>query len=466
MYLLPFNCKATPLEVKNGCNETTVANVPAYRDEPYAPSDPNLNPWALLYYRQGNRDPQKYWNDEAKKIYNDFKGLLKADAEQKAAVTQTIAAAKNDEEKIVALTSYVRKRVRNLTDADVTEAERADFLKKLPKDRERTSSEIFKSGIGFPFELNVLFGALVTQAGFDVRPVLVANRSEVVVDVKTLPERYLVDDTVMGVKTGDSLRIVNVSSKYLYPGMLTPGEEGMTAIVADPKAAAFMVTPVAAPEASVEQRTANLMLSSDGSLTGNVEEAYTGHKAEYYRSQLARKSPSQREEWFHDRVVRMFPSATMTGLKLENIEDASKPFQVGYQLDAPLVAQVTGKRILFHPNAFRRSQGGPFSASERRLPIQFPYAWKEIDEVHIEFPYGFELENADSPGSFDFGDPGAYQLTMTVKTGAGTELIVSREFTFGAKGILAFQVAAYPSLKKVFDEVQLRDSHTLSLRGN
>ena len=45
-------------------------------------------------------------------------------------------------------------------------------------------------------------------------------------------------------------------------------------------------------------------------------------------------------------------------------------------------------------------------------------------------------------------------------------MIVSREFTFGANGGLSFKPDAYPTLKGIFDEVQLRDTHTLSLRGN
>src|SRR5438093_5571609 len=52
MYILPFNCNPTPLQQgKEGWTETTVTDVPAVRDEPYAPSNPNVQPWALLYYR-------------------------------------------------------------------------------------------------------------------------------------------------------------------------------------------------------------------------------------------------------------------------------------------------------------------------------------------------------------------------------------------------------------------------------
>ena len=52
------------------------------------------------------------------------------------------------------------------------------------------------------------------------------------------------------------------------------------------------------------------------------------------------------------------------------------------------------------------------------------------------------------------------------RKGAATELILSRELTFGAKGAIAFPASVYPTLKKIFDEIELRDTHTLSLKGN
>jgi hypothetical protein len=55
---------------------------------------------------------------------------------------------------------------------------------------------------------------------------------------------------------------------------------------------------------------------------------------------------------------------------------------------------------------------------------------------------------------------------MGVKKGPVAQLSVVRELTFGAKAKLRFDASVYPGLKKIFDEIQLRDGHTLSLRGN
>src|SRR5208283_2039505 len=51
MNLRPFNCKPTPLKEGNdGFTSTTLENVPAFREEPMMPGEPNVRPWVLVYY--------------------------------------------------------------------------------------------------------------------------------------------------------------------------------------------------------------------------------------------------------------------------------------------------------------------------------------------------------------------------------------------------------------------------------
>ena len=103
-----------------------------------------------------------------------------------------------------------------------------------------------------------------------------------------------------------------------------------------------------------------------------------------------------------------------------------------------------------------------FSASQRKYPVYFPYAWQEQDSVTIEVPAGFALDNADAPAPLDFGATGAYKVKILTR--GGRELISEREFTFGREGRLLFAAETYPQLKKIFEEIQKRDDHTISLK--
>lgn len=467
MYLLPFNCAPSPIKLENdGYSSTTLTNVPASRHEPYAPSDPNLEAWALLFYRDsGSKDPDKYWNAEGKKAYREVKDLVKSSDELKAAATEAVSGLAQDEDKVTALVTALHKKLRNLFDSEVTEAERVKFFERLVRGRDRNSAEIFKSGIATSSEMNVVFAALAMEAGLEARPALIASRDEYIFNPK-FADRYFLDNTGIAVKLSSTWKVVDASRKLLTPGMLPWQEDGMMALITDPKTPTFVQIPASPPESSAERRTAQLRLSDIGTLSGDVDESYTGHRAEGLREEIKGKSPAQRDDWLRDRVVQMFPDAEVTAIDLQNADDARKPLTARYHLDAPRYAQVTGKRILFQPNAFRRGKGSPFSASERRFPVDFPYGWQEVDEVHIRLPEGFSLDNADNPGGLDFGEPGSYRLQMGITKGAEPEFQMHREFTFGNKGLLLFQAESYATLKRIFDSIQVRDTHTISLKGN
>src|SRR5262249_18806430 len=142
------------------------------------------------------------------------------------------------------------------------------------------------------------FAALAAQAGLEVRPAMVGSRDEAAIDPRRIADRYFVDASEVAVKAGDSWKVFNVSNKELFPGMLPSDEEGSFAIIGDPKGAIIQSTPVSPPDSSVEVRNAQLTLSSDGTLTGDVVEGYSGYRAQRYRSQLIDDPAAKREEYF------------------------------------------------------------------------------------------------------------------------------------------------------------------------
>jgi hypothetical protein len=244
--------------------------------------------------------------------------------------------------------------------------------------------------------MNVVFAAMAQQAGLEARPALVSDRTERLFHPKGTPDTFFLHNIDKAVKQGEDWKVYDVSTKLLPPGMISWREEGVYALIADPKSANFILTPVSPAEASAEVRTAHLQLSPDGTLEGDVEESYTGHRGEEYRFELNGKSPAQREEWLRDRITKMFPDADVTELKIESVGDPTHPLRATYHFDAPHYAQVTGKRLLFQSSPFHRAIASRFSASERRFPVEFPYGWREFDEIHIQLPPQWALDNGES----------------------------------------------------------------------
>jgi hypothetical protein len=465
MSILPFHCKLPPTQTdSHGYESFTLENMPAFHEEPIMPGEPNVRSWALVYYSDGgHREPEKYWANVGKEQYNKYlKPAIKASNDIKEAAATATSGATSDEEKVLALIRYIRQNLRDLFGTRVTEAERAQILKDMPKDRYRTATEIFKSGIGDSDELNTLFAAMATSAGLEVRPALMADRD--IVFVPAMADSYFLRHIDMGVNIGGNWKLYDVSTRDLPANMLSWSEEGMNALLSDPKKPVFIQAPIAPPEASSRVRKAKFTLSDQGAIEGDVDLQYSGHSAEERRNELAGESDARRLERFKDQLKKMYPDAEISAIRIENAADPEKPLELHYHMKMEGYSQRTGKRILLQPFFFQRGDSPMFSASERKYPIYFPYAWQEHDSVTFELPAGFALDNASAPPSLDFGAPGAYKVQILTRR--GHELISERDFTFGKEGRLLYGAEVYSQLKHIFDEVQRRDDHTISLKQN
>jgi hypothetical protein len=330
----------------------------------------------------------------------------------------------------------------------------------MPKNRFRTSAEIFKSGIGSADELNVLFAAMASQAGLEARPALLPSRSDVAFDPR-MTDDYFLRSIDMAVRIGETWKLYDIGARLLPPGMLTWQEEGVEALLSDPKKPEFIQTPISPPEASLSQRSARMKLSADGELEGDVDEAYSGNEGLDRRIALEGESESKQQELAKEEITRVFSNAEVSQLRIENADDPELPLTVHYHVRIPGYATRTARRIVLQPFYFQRGSTPLFSAGERQYRIVLPHAWKEADDVTIEFPAGFELDKADNPGGIGLGNAGAYVLKMGTQD---NNLVCYRELTFGRKGALTFDRSNYPAIKSAFDIIHQHDNHAITLK--
>ena len=458
-----FNCQATQMEPdKDGYSSVTLENVPAFREEPLMPSEANVRPWVLVYYDHGEKryDPDQYWNDVGKRAYWTLKGNLKASGELQQAATRAVAGAKDDNEKAILLIRWIRANIRDLWGRHVTDDERKALIKKAPRNRGRTAEEIVKSGIGNSGEMNELFAALALAVGLDARPALVANRNDMVFDKRVVESGFL-DSVEMAVSIGGKWKIYDVGTRLLPAGMLSWTEEGVAALITDSTKPEFVTVPTASPADSLAKRTATLKLAEDGAIEGDVSQTWTGHAAERLRRDLDGESAERQQDGFKEAIMKRFPAAEVTALRLWNVDGGEQPLELSYYIRVPNYASRTGKRILFQPLFFAHGDTPLFTAAERHYEVTLPFPWQDSDSVTIHIPDGFQLENADRPGELGFGKPGSYKLSISARKG---DLVCTRELTFGDNGMIAFVRDAYPKLKNIFDEVHRRDETTLSLK--
>ncbi|HEV2764335.1 MAG TPA: DUF3857 and transglutaminase domain-containing protein [Pyrinomonadaceae bacterium] len=457
----------TPKKVKDGFYELSMTNVPAFREEPHMPPADQVRSWTLVYYAPERKlEPAKFWQETGREFHEALKSKMKPNDEVKQAAAEAVGDATTPEQKLERLFNFVRAKVKNVYDdaSGFTAAERAAFK------GNKSPSETLKRGVGDGGDIDLLFGALATAAGFDARVAWTADRGTIFFD-PSLALRYFLEPSSIAVRVGDQWRFYNPGLGHIPHGMLRWQEEGTATLIADPKEPVFVSTPMSGPEKSRTKRTAKLKLTADGTLEGEVTVEYTGHAAAGMREAYDEETPAEREESLKESVKSRLSTAELSDIKVENVTDTSKPFVYSYRIRVPGYAQRTGKRLFIQPAFFQRNVGPLFATSERRNDIYFHYAWSEEDDVEIELPEGYALDNAERPANFGSGDMSRYEVQLGV-TKDERRLVYRRKFFFGGppKGAvfdmnrLRFPAASYAPLKQYFDTMHQQDAHTISLK--
>ncbi len=163
------------------------------------------------------------------------------------------------------------------------------------------------------------------------------------------------------------------------------------------------------------------------------------------------------------RKGRRLSTAELSDIKIENLTDPTRPLVYSFHVRVPGYAQRTGKRLFFQPAFFQKGLPPRFASSNRTHPVYFHYPWSEGDTVEIELPAGFELDNAESVGSFPLSNVGKYEATVGITKDKRT-LVYKRNFIFGINGNLFFRPDTYSALKNIYDVTHELDNHTITLK--
>jgi hypothetical protein len=462
MRLQMFQGVNSPLtKEKNGFHSTTMTNMPAFREEPRMPPEDQARTWMLIYYTPEillRIPPSLFWGLWGIIMHDVHKPDLKVNDEVKRATAEATAGATTPEDKLKKIDEFVRARIKNVQD---------DALEMSPEEKakvktNKSPSDTLKRGQGTGEDIDMLFGAMAIASGMEARVVELPDRSQIFFD-RNFPDRYYMRLHAIAVKVGEDWKFFSPSSTYLPMGMLPWRAEGQDGVLLDSKDAGFVKTPLSAPDKSMEKRTAKLRLNEDGTLEGKVTVEYYGHAGADKKEYNDDEGVPEREELLRNMIKERLSTAEVTNVRVENVTDPVKPFTYSFDIRIPGYAQRTGKRLFIQPAFFQKGLEPLFKTSERRYPIYFHYPWSEQDNVTIDLPKGYVLDNADAPQPFAAGTISKYTVKIQAAKD-GSFLIYDRNFYFGGDESIIFPTSSYGQLKKYFDVLHERDNHTITLK--
>jgi hypothetical protein len=431
-------------------------NVPAAKEEPNQPPRLSCQSSIIVCYSLEKQDTAKaFWAKQGEQLHERMLKETKPTKLVKTTLDELVIAGDSEEQKLRKIYDFCRTKIAHRYSAasSFTREQREKF-----KPNE-TASDTLKAGSGSGEDLNTAFVALARAAGFDARYAAAGDRSFILFDAK-LTEPFMVSDLIAAVKNGDQWQYFDPGALYLPYATPYWRNTHTCALIAAPEGALPVPIRASPAPASPQKRKASFTLDANGTLEGDVTIEYEGHQAVARKFALDHRTVAERETYVRDEIRQNLKLAEATDIKVENASDPTAPLKISFHLRVPEYADRTGSRLFFQPAVFQKNEAPLFTEMTRRTDLIFSFCYVDSDEIRITPPEGFELEEGSSPGSFDLGDLGSYQLSIGIAKKTGT-LVYRRDFALRA---IAVSAQHYASVRDAFEEINKRDAHTLTLR--
>ena len=456
MRMLPFRCNPGKIEPESdGFSAITLHNVPAFHEEPYMPPELSVKQWILVYYEENtNAGKDKFWTSLSREHYKAFEARVKVNGDAKAIAAEIISGAASDDDKIARIYDYCHKTLKDVHGSQITTEER-----ELAREN-RTTADTIKHKSGTKEDIRLAFVALLQAAGFQARIAEMADRTSLLFD-PAFQSAYFLNKDLVAVHVNDSWKFYDVNNEALAAGQLRWEEQGVLALIDDPKESGFVKTPILSATQTEVQRVGAFALSEEGNLEGDVREIRTGNQAMQWREDWANTNDAEREDALREQLKKRFAEFELTNVKYTASPNANMPVGVSYHIVVHGYAQRTGKRLFLNPNFFAVGTTARFTSNERHQPIYFAYPWTETESINWSLPPGFELDHPDFPGGYKFPPLGSYVLRIAGNT---KRVNYARTFSFGGDDFVAITAEVYPNIKNIFDKVYEADTKLLTLK--
>lgn len=208
--------------------------------------------------------------------------------------------------------------------------------------------------------------------------------------------------SVVTAKTGKRYLIFD-PTWYLTPfGQLEDNLQGSYGVLLEGDESQVIQLPLMDPTLNTIKRSATFELSADGTLTGSVTDKRFGDLAEGRRSVFSREDETKQQEYMQRVIGNDLTAASMTGLKVENVDALDKDMTTSFHVQASHFASFTGPLLMVRPRVLG-SDALDVDRKARHVAINLRQTMQVTDDYDIELPVGYAVDELPDPVKVDVG---------------------------------------------------------------
>ena len=407
----------------------TASNLPAFETEPDMPPELETRGYILIAYGEVEHVQQLGWRKKAGWLSQFAKEQATPDAKIRTLAESLCGKSDSNEEKHRRFYAYCQEKIVNV-DFD----ESPQSIKERNKSKEsKTAALVLKSCRGNSMEVNFLFAALATAVGTDARVACLCPK-DFLLNTDISNGWYFLAPTLVAAKEGGDWVFFNPGSPAQACGELRWQEEGTSALLSDPLVSVFVPVPTTPARKNVTVRQANLALTADGTLEGQVTITHTGQAALQWRILHRSNLRASIEKELRDEVTTRIPGAEVEQIEWENLQKPGLPLLIRYHLRVPNYATLAGSRLFLSPNVFEVGAPPRYPAEARHQPFFYPYAYQVDDDIHLVIPRGLVANTLEQPKPVNNDTLPLHQNISWQFDSDTNTLAYKRDFKFGTSG--------------------------------
>ena len=446
-----------------------VEDIPAVEDEPAMPPWRAVAGWLAVSYfptRPGlQAKSHGSWGDVGQWYARLTAGRRQATPEMKQKVAELTAGQATLLDKMRALAAFAQRDVRYVAIAIG-----------IGGYQPHPAPEVFSNRYGDCKDKATLLGALLAEIGLQSHYVLIhTDRGQVTPD---FPSMLNFNHAILAIRLPADLPAENLYAAVEHPqlgrvlffdptdSITPPGQlpsylQANYGLLVTEDGGELVKLPLLKPAVNRLLRTAQLSLSSTGTLAGQVQEVRWGGPATDRRASLLNTPAPERRKVLESFLAGFLPGFNLQTVEVENLEEYDTNLIVRYQFVAQSYAKTAGDLLLLRPRVLGQKGDDLLERQkkdkERQYPVEFEAATLQSDVFEIELPSGYTVDELPPPVELDT-DFVAYKSRIEVK---GTVLRYQREYT--VKDVRV-PTARLEELKKFYRQVAADERSSVVLK--
>jgi hypothetical protein len=431
-----------------------VSDIPAFQVEDYMPPENEMKSRVdFTYTRSAEKDSDKFWKEFGK----NSEYWLEAFIDKRTAMEQAVAEIVSPGDSAEVKLEKIYARVQQLHNVSFEEKKTAQEEKRDKEKWPNNVEDVWKFQHGNSAQLNRLFLALARAAGVEAYEVWVSDRSSYFFDSKMMDGNQLRMEIVLVKVNGKDLYL-DPGSPFISFGMLPWSETGISGYRLDKDGGAWVKTTLPKSSQSLIERSAQLKLTDTGDLEGKLTVTFTGLECSRRRAEQQFADEAARQKVLEDEVrdwISASSEVELTGSP--DWKNSSESMVAVFSLKVPGWASAAGRRSFLPMSLFCATEKHLFEHTDRVHPIYFQFPFARVDEVTIDLPTGWQVQNVPASQKRDRG-LAVYASEAVNEKGA---LKLRRTLSMD---ILLLNAQNYPALRSFFQEVRTLDEQQVLLQ--